>query len=112
MNNKNWIAAFLGLACLALFVTVMGASGNWLNNNNPQGNNGTTPQQVTQTIRGMNNNSVPNENMPTKIDANGVTDTLTDDDSNNGENNNNQNNNNTTETYKAPEQLMLPNMNQ
>jgi len=76
MNNRNWIAVFLGLACLVLFVSVMGASGNWLNTNNGE-NNGMNPQQVTQTVRDMNSNSAPSQNVPTKIDASGVTDNIT-----------------------------------
>ena len=61
MNNKNWIAIFLGLACLVLFVGVFSASGNFMNNNNGTNgtNNGTTPQQISQTIRNMDNNKAP-----------------------------------------------------
>ena len=76
MNNRNWIAVFLGLACLVLFVSVMGASGNWLNNNT-NNSRGTTPQQVTQTVRDMNQNTAPKDgNMPTELDANQISDTL------------------------------------
>jgi len=78
MNNRNWIAVFLGLACLVLFVSVMGASGNWLNNNNGENNNGMNPQQINQTVRDMDNNTTPNQDIPTKIDTNGITDNITD----------------------------------
>ena len=75
MNNRNWIAVFLGLASLVLLVSVMGASNNWMNDGT---NNGTVPQQINQTVRGMGtpNN---NENMPTKIDGNEILDNMTND---------------------------------
>ena len=91
MNNRNWIAVFLGLACLVLFVSVMGASGNWLMGNNNNANNGTTPQQINQTVRDMGNGATttPDQNVPTKIDASGMTSTIM---------NNNQNDQNNTST--------------
>ena len=67
MNNKNWIAVFFGLAALVLFVSVMGASNNWMNNG---ANNGTVPQQINQTVRGMDNAN--KDNLPTKIDGNEI----------------------------------------
>lgn len=106
MNNKNWIAVFFGLACLVLFVSVMGASGNWMNNQNGR-NNGTNPQQINETIRGMNDNTAP-DNAPTKIDSNGITDTLTGDNNNNNDNTNNAKDNPTQNTPN----LILPQMGQ
>lgn len=73
MNNRNWIAIFLGLACLVLFVGVFSASGNFMNNNNDTRNNGTTPQQISQTIRNMDNNKAPDGSLPTEIDTNKIT---------------------------------------
>lgn len=73
MNNRNWIAIFLGLACLILFVSVFSASGNWMNNNNTTRNNGNTPQQISQTVRNMDNNKAPDGTLPTEIDANNLT---------------------------------------
>ena len=93
MNNRNWIAVFLGLAVLVLFVSVMGSTNNWLNSNNGE-NNGMNPQQINQTVRGMDNNTVPNQDFPTKIDANGITDSMT----GNGQ----DNTNNTTNTNDTP----------
>lgn len=55
MNNKSWIAIFLGLACLVLFVSITGTSNNWLNSG--KNINSATPQQINQTIRGIENNS-------------------------------------------------------
>ena len=69
MNNRNWVAVFLGLACLVLFVGVMGVSGNWTSNNSRK-NNGVTPQQVNQTVKGMNTR--PNGNTLSQIDASSV----------------------------------------
>ena len=90
MNNRNWVAVFLGLACLVLFVSVMGASGNWLNNNNGENNNSVVPQQINQNVRGMDNNTAPDDgSMPTEIDANKITDDMgntANDMSNNGKN--------------------------
>ncbi len=71
MNNRNWIAVFLGLACLVLFVSVMGASGNWLNSNSGKNNGNVTPQQINQTIKGME--TPPSGNVSTKIDASNIT---------------------------------------
>ena len=71
MNNKNWIAVFLGLASLVLLVSVMGASNNWMNNGT---NNGTVPQQINQTVRGMD--STNKDNLPTKIDGNEMLDNM------------------------------------
>jgi len=120
MNNRNWIAVFLGLACLVLFVSVMGASNNWLNDNNR--NNGTTPQQINQTVRNMdNNNTAPKDgSMSTEIDANKITDTITDtsnDNQSSNTTNNNQgtnatnktNDNNTSDKNSMPN-LLLPQM--
>lgn len=91
MNNRNWIAVFLGLACLVLFVSVMGASGNWLNNNNR--NNGTTPQQITQTVRDMDKNTAPQDgSMQTEIEPNGLMEDITGVTNNNNTNGNNENN--------------------
>ena len=80
MNNRNWIAVFLGLACLVLFVSVMGASNNWLTGNNTGNtNNGATPQQINQTVRNMDSNTAPPDGtMQTEIDANKMTDTIKD----------------------------------
>jgi len=90
MNNRNWIAVFLGLACLVLFVSVMGAAGNWTTNNNA--NNGTTPQQINQTVRGLNNNTAkPGEKLPTEIDASQITSQVTGNSSANANETNNEN---------------------
>lgn len=72
MNNKNWIAVFLGLASLVLLVSVMGASNNWMNNGTNNG--GTVPQQINQTVRGMD--STNKDNLPTKIDGNEMLDNM------------------------------------
>lgn len=69
MNNRNWIAVFLGLACLVLFVSVMGASNGWLNNN--KGNDNMNPQQINQTISNME--TTPNENTSTKLNTSQMT---------------------------------------
>ena len=109
MNNRNWIAVFLGLACLVLFVSVMGASGNWLNGDNTRNNNGATPQQINQTVRDMN--TAPKDgNMPTEIDANRITDDIT---GNANENNNNNANNATNDNNKLNlPSITMPQMNQ
>ena len=115
MNNRNWVAVFLGLACLVLFVSVMGASGNWLNNNNGENNNGMNPQQVTQTVRDMNKNSTPSQDTPTKIDANGltdnITDTLTGRDGSVNTNDTNNNNTNTANGNNNKNMLDIPQVN-
>lgn len=86
MNNRNWIAIFLGLACLVLFVSVMGASNNWLNGNNNGTNNGTVPQQINQTVRDMN--KAPEDGkMSTEIDANSMMSNITGTQSNSNSNN-------------------------
>ena len=72
MNNKNWVAVFFGLAALVLFVSVMGASNNWMNNGT---NNDTVPQQINQTVRGMDNTN--KDNLPTKIDGNEILNDMT-----------------------------------
>lgn len=114
MNNRSWIAVFLGLACLVLFVSVMGASGNWLNNNNGE-NNGMNPQQVSQTVRDMNANSTPNQNVPTKIDASGLTDnitnTMTGRDGANTNTNDTPNNDADNNTMLDMSQVNMPKMN-
>jgi len=93
MNNRNWIAVFLGLACLVLFVSVMGASNNWLTGNNSGTNNGATPQQINQTVRDMN--KAPQDgNMPTEIDANNMMEDITGNDTTNKTNNSDTTNNN------------------
>lgn len=86
MNNRNWIAVFLGLACLVLFVSVMGASGNWLNNSTE--NNGTSPQQINKTLNNMGNNNPPQDgNLPTEINADELTNKINDTTNNqNGDN--------------------------
>ncbi len=71
MNNRNWIAVFIGLACLVLFVSVMGASGNWLNSNSGKNNGNMTPQQINQTIKSME--TPQNGNVSTKIDTSNIT---------------------------------------
>jgi len=114
MNNRNWIAVFLGLACLVLFVSVMGASGNWLNGNNGENNNDTNPQQINQTIRNMDKNTAPQDgSMPTEIDANGMTNKITDTTNNasspNSSNNTTDNTNN-NEDKKTMEENSMPNL--
>ena len=112
MNNRNWIAVFLGLACLVLFVSVMGASGNWLNGNNNGNNNGATPQQINQTVRDMN--TVPKDgNMSTEIDANKITDDMTG--NTNGNNDTNKNTNDTNRNDNSGMELpniIMPQMQQ
>jgi len=99
MNNKNWIAVFLGLAALVLFVGVFSASNNFMGNNNGEQNNGTTPQQINQTIRNMDNNKAPDGTLPTEINGNEMMDKVKDtttapNNTNNQNTNNNQNNTN------------------
>jgi len=73
MNNRNWIAVFLGLASLVLLVSVMGASNNWMNDGT--NNNGSTvPQQINQTVRGMD--SANKDNLPTKINGDEMLDNM------------------------------------
>jgi len=112
MNNRNWIAVFLGLACLVLFVSVMGASGNWLNGNNNNTNNGATPQQINQTVRDMDNNTAPKDgNMPTEIDADTLTEDITGTNNNNNGNNNNAANNQNTNNQSMPK-ISIPQITQ
>ena len=115
MNNRSWIAVFLGLACLVLFVSVMGASGNWLNNNNGE-NNGMNPQQINQTVRDMDNNTAADPNTPTKIDANGITDNITNTmigrDGANANTNDTPNNDADNNTANNMPKVNMPQMNQ
>lgn len=76
MNNKNWIAVFFGLAALVLFVGVFATSNNFMGNNNGAQNNGTTPQQINQTIRNMDNNKAPDGTLPTEINGNEMMDKM------------------------------------
>ena len=108
MNNRNWIAIFLGLACLVLFVGVFSASGNWMNNNNTTRNNGTTPQQISQTIRNMDTNKSPDGTLPTEIDASEIVNT---NDQNQGTNNQNTQNQQSSNILNMPS-MILPNMPQ
>ncbi len=88
MNNKNWIAVFLGLACLVLFVSVMGVSNNWTGKNSTMKNNNSSPQQINQTINRMDNgNSTQNNKMPEEIDASGLTSQITNNGNTSGINN-------------------------
>ena len=97
MNNKNWIAVFLGLAALVLFVGVFSTSNNFMGYNNGEQNNGTTPQQINQTIRNMDNNKAPDGTLPTEINGNEmmdkIQDTTTDPNNTNNQNTNTNPNN-------------------
>ena len=72
MNNRNWIAVFFGLAALVLFVGVFSASGNWMNNNDANKNNGASPQQISQTLPNVDNNKAPDGTLPTEINSSGI----------------------------------------
>ena len=109
MNNRNWIAVFLGLACLVLFVGVFSASGNWMNNNNKTNqNNGATPQQISQTIKNVDNNKAPDGTLSTEIDANKIVDQTS-----NMLNPNNQNSQSTQNGQNSNilSNVKMPNMN-
>lgn len=84
MNNRNLIAVFFGLACLALLVGIVTTS-NPLSDNNGR-SNALNPQQINQTLPNNtyqppasnilpnNVNQAPQDNtLPTEIDANKIT---------------------------------------
>lgn len=70
MNNRNWIALFFGLACLALLIGVFAVSDPIGN----AGNNTTTPQPINQNLMTTPPNTT---NTPTKINANDIVNNTT-----------------------------------
>ena len=106
MNNKNWIAIFFGLAALVLFVGVFSASNNFMGNNNGAQNNGTTPQQINQTIRNMDNNKAPDGTLPTEINGNEMMNKMKD-----TTDPNNMNDKNTNTNQNKPDENILDMVN-